>query len=668
MLRTLWPGLFLLLFAAVPARAELLLIPEPREVTPGTGRFAFGRTVTIAVASRNDEDRFAAGLLEEEIEATASGVDARVTDGTSGDIVIDRSAPAAVGDEGYRLEAGPKGVKLSGRTAAGVFYGVQTLRQMIRPEGIDAATIVDSPALRWRGLHDDVSRGPMPTMDALKRRIRTAAEYKLNLFALYLETAFAYRSQPLLAPPGGELTAAQVRELADYARRYHVTLLLEQQTFGHLERVVGLESYRALGELPTGGMLSPANPRSYVFVDSMLRELAPLTDSPFLHVGGDEIAELGRGQSKSLVDKNGLGPTYLAHLRRMRDLVQPLGKRPMVWGDALLEHRELIKQLPRELVVATWDYHVRPSYDDAIKPFRDAGLDLFVCSGVHNWNRVFPNLDQALPNLRGMARDGQRLGAIGSLVCTWDDNGDALFGLGWYPVLFGAAAAWQPGGADPARFRRAFDWAFFRHPGQEIVEAIDKLNTAHAMVGKVRPTDVTIELSWLNPARTDLDRRLLLMLEPVAAPLRLAQEEAITLIARARPRAGRNVDQLDYLEFAARRIHSIGTRAQLARRLTDLYKVALENQAPERASEAVAALQAMIGAMSQGREAAAVLRAEYERLWLAESRPYWLANILAQFDHDLGAWTAKSETLREHGVLMRSGRPLPAAEQIGFGR
>jgi len=666
MLRIRLSALLLLLFAA-PLHAELLLVPEPAEVTAGTGRFPFGRTVTIAVASRDPEDRFAAGLLEEEIEARAPGVDVRVTDGASGDVVLARDAPAAVGDEGYRLEAGPRGVKIAGRTAAGVFYGVQTLRQMVDTEGIDAATIVDRPALRWRGLHDDVSRGPMPTMDALKRRIRTAAEYKFNLFALYLETAFAYRSQPLLAPPGGELTAAQVRELAEYGRLHHVTVMLEQQTFGHLERLVGLESYRELGELPTGGMLSPANPKSYVFVDSMLRELAPLTDAPFLHVGGDEIAELGRGQSKSMVANAGLGPTYLAHLRRLRDLVKPLGKRAMVWGDALLEHRELIPQVPREMVVATWDYQVRDRYDDSIKPFRDAGLDLFACSGIHNWNRVFPNLDQALPNLRGMARDGQRLGALGSLVCTWDDNGDALFGLGWYPVLFGAASAWQSGGADPERFRRAFDWAYFRHPGHEIAEAIDRINSAHGRINKVRPTDVTIELSWLNPAGSDLDRRLLLMLEPAAAPLRLAQEEAIARIERARPWTGRNADQLDYLEFAARRIHAIGTRAQIARRLTDLYRTALDNQTTERSPQAVIALQAMVGAMNQGRENAAVLRSEYERLWLAENRPYWLANVLSQYDNDLRVWTAKSETIRERGVLMRSGRPLPGAEQLGLG-
>src|SRR5207302_2000535 len=104
---------------------------------------------------------------------------------------------ADLGDEGYRLEAGAKNVRITARTAAGIFYGVQTLRQMIEADGIPSATITDTPAMRWRGLHDDLSRGPVPTVDYVKRQIRTVSEYKINLFSFYIEHTYAYKSEPL---------------------------------------------------------------------------------------------------------------------------------------------------------------------------------------------------------------------------------------------------------------------------------------------------------------------------------------------------------------------------------------------------------------------------------------------------------------------------------------
>jgi hexosaminidase len=658
--------LTLLLIPAATA-AQLRLIPEPRSIQLGEGRLALRAPVTIAVASGEADDRFAAELLEQEIEAIG-GVEARVVAGREGAIVLARDPDLAdAGDEGYQLEVGARGARVIARTAAGVFYGVQTLRQMVEPGGIPVATITDRPALRWRGVHDDVTRGPVPTLDALKRRVRTLAEFKVNLYALYMEHVFDSPSQPLMTPAGGAITAAEIRELVDHARRHHVAVMLEQQTFGHMGRLLALETYRPLAEVPGAGSLSPARPESYAFAESLYREIAPLGSAPFVHVGGDEMAELGRGQSKALVERQGAARVYVDHLRRLRELIAAHGKRPMVWGDALLAHPERLADLPRDLVVATWEYQPHDDYARWITPFQRAKLDFLVSPGVSNWNRIFPNLDMALPNIRGFTLAGQRAGALGQLACTWDDNGDALFGLAWYPVLFAAAAAWQQGDSDPARFRRSFDWAFLRSPGEEAAAAVEKINGAHALLGRHRPTDATLELGWLNPVQSSLDQRLLLMIEPSAAELRRSQEDALVLLARARRGARRNADQLDYLGLAARRLHAIGTRALFARRIQELYRDALASQSPkERASQAVESIKQILGLMAQGREQTAELRTEYERLWLAENRPYWLPNVLAQFDHDLWVWVHQGEELRIATVQFRNGRPLPAAEQLGI--
>ncbi len=653
------------LLAAPPARAELRIVPEPRQVKLESGRFALQGTVTIATPSGSDEDRFAAELLKEELESHP-GIQARLVSQGGGQIVLARDPDLArVGDEGYRIESSPSGVRVRARTAAGLFYGVQTLRQMVQPDGIPAATLEDWPAMRWRGLQDDLSRGPVPTLESLKRRIRTAAEFKINLYGLYMEHSYAFRSEPLIAPPGGALDEAELKELDAFARRHHVELLLEQQTLAHLDHLLTLEKYRGLAEIPGGNMLSPALPATYALVESLVREIAPLTSAPFLHIGADEPADLGRGQSRAMVEKLGLAGAYFQHVRKLRDLLAPYHKRVIFWGDFAMKHPESLSDVPPDCIVASWSFEALERFEAYLRPFRAAKLDVMVCPGLSNWNRVFPNLDTAIPNLRRFTLEGQRQGAIGQLDCTWNDTGDALFGLVWYPALYGAAAAWQPGDCDPERFRRAFDWAFFRNPGTEMSEAVDRINRAHALVSSVRPTDVTIELSWLNPVLGGLDRQLLAMLAPVTVQLRTAQEEAIERIRRTRNRGARNLDLLDEYEAAAWRLHFLADRALWARRIQELYQEALANQSADK-NRAVGALRSILGLLAQGRARAVEMRALYERAWLVENRPFWLGNVLAQFDYDIATWQRRSEDFRVHTVLLRNGVKLPSAEQMGI--
>ena len=106
--------------------------------------------------------------------------------------------------------------------------------------------------------------------------------------------------------------------------------------------------------------------------------------------------------------------------------------------------------------------------------------------------------------------------------------------------------------------------------------------------------------------------------------------------------------------------------AEDAVRLQALYQEALASQAPDRHNHAREQLARILALLVQGREVTAALRADYERLWLAENRPHGLGMILAQFDRDARLWVDKSEEVRVHTVLFRNGKPLPTIEQIGF--
>ena len=272
---------------------------------------------------------------------------------------------------------------------------------------------------RWRGIHDDISRGPVPTLDYIKKQIRTCAAYKLNLFSLYIEHVFDYTTHPLIGPKEGALAAGEVKELVEYARRYYVTILPEQQAFGHLHHVLKNEIYNDLAELPHGHVLAPVNEKSYELIRDLYAELIPLFPGPLFHIGADETGELGRGKTKARAEKVGLGRVYLEHLKRVSEILKPYDKRLMFWGDIAMEYPELLGILPKDAIAVAWHYNPDPAFDKRLAPYKDAGLSLFVAPGANNWSRIFPNLGAAFVNIRNFVRDGQKYGALGMLNTTW---------------------------------------------------------------------------------------------------------------------------------------------------------------------------------------------------------------------------------------------------------
>ena len=150
-------------------------------------------------------------------------------------------------DEGYAIVPEANGLAVIAETSSGLFYGAQTVKQLIRGSGKETVllvpTIRDWPAMAHRGLSDDWSRGPLPNMEFLKREIRTLAAYKYNIFSPYFEHTFAYASTPVAAFPGGAMTPEEARELVAYAAKYHITIIPEQEAFGHLHHVLKFEQY-----------------------------------------------------------------------------------------------------------------------------------------------------------------------------------------------------------------------------------------------------------------------------------------------------------------------------------------------------------------------------------------------------------------------------------------
>ena len=682
--------LFLLLSSQASAQ-DLKLVPEPKQLQKHDGTFVITSKTRIVINTAHaDEDRTAAETLVEEIEESnrlrlkismarsvpKSGAIylARIGDDKHLAPTLEASKLAIddkFDDEGYVLDSNKDRIIIAARTGSGVFYGAQTLRQLIhRGEhnqgSVPSVAIKDWPTMRWRGVHDDISRGPVPTLDYMKKQIRTCAAYKLNLFALYIEHVFDYQSRPLIGPKEGSVTAAEIEELVRYAKRYYVTILPEQQAFGHLHHVLKNELYTDLAETPHGHVLAPVNEKSYEFIKNLFAELVPLFPGPLFHIGSDETFELGQGQSKDRVKEVGLGKIYLEHIKRIAEIMKPYNKRLMFWGDVAMHYPELLQILPKDVIAVAWSYGPSQKFDAQLKPYKDAGLDLFVSPGASNWNRIFPNLDTAFINIKNFVRDGQTYGALGMLNTTWDDDGESLFGMTWPAIVFGAACSWQQGELGIESFKSSYDWAFYRNDDSTFRDAIQELTRSHSLMRSAGAGEANDDAFWedafTEPGAKTAEKSL-----PAAHELRLAAERALASLYRNRVKARENADTLDYLIFAALRLDLLGMKIQFASEISKYYWDAYLNMSDrQRVRRDLNEITGTNARLEDLRDATTRLRGMYSELWLKENRPYWLGNVLVRYDNLASLLQSKIQSVQAAKQQYSQQQILPTPQRMGF--
>ena len=663
--------------------AAIQVIPQPRTVSRTGERFWLSGNAHLALADpKSADDRFAANDFIEDVKQT-NGINIRISRGTGRQSILigllnlpaiqsalKTSAinlPPTLNEEGYILRVDTERVVVAGATSAGVFYGLQTLKQLIRGEPgrtyIQGVKIVDWPAMRWRGVSDDISRGPVPTLDYIKRQLRTFAAYKLNMHSFYMEHTFASKAHPLIGPEGGSLTAEEIRELVGYAKSYHIEMVPEQQTFGHLHKALRFEKYNPLAETPYGDVLSPQQEGTYKLIADWYRELNELFPGKFFHIGEDETFELGEGQSREAARAKGVGAVYFEHLNRVRDLLKQYDRKLMFWGDIALNHPDLIGNIPKEMIVANWDYGPKDDYTNRIKPFKDAGLEQFVCPGVWGWNQIFPNVDSSSKNIINFVRDGQVAGATGMLNTTWDDDGESLFEMTWYGIVLGAAASWQSQAVDQKTFDSDFDWAFFRNEGDQFVDVIRALGSVNTVVG-IGTSD---EAFWRDPFTTNYQNYARANAEKLRQ-MRLKVEAAQERLIENRQRARKNSSMVASMLFAARRFDHLGRRAQTVEKLSREYWDAYLNLGDRTKVRRLRRYASPIyNQLREMAEELAILKAGYREQWLAENRPYWLDSVLARYDQAIAIWLAKSRAIEEAMRAYDATSILPNPEEVGLG-
>lgn len=355
------------------------ILPAPASIQRHAGAFTISRGTVIAALEEDGTRRLAGDLCR--LIARGTGIrpqimalhEAPATDA----IVLELTPPNAGHEEAYNLTITPERVTLRASAPAGLFYGVQTLRQLLpaaaeydavhfpqsRPVQLPAAQIVDRPRFGWRGAMLDVARHFF-TVDDVKRYIDLLALYKLNRLHLHLTDDQGWRIEIASWPdlttlggatqvgggPGGYYTQEQYAELIAYAAERFIMVVPEIDLPGHTNAAI--TAYEELN-----GNAEPAAPYFGIevgfialcvddditdrFVDDVVRELAAITPGPYLHIGGDEVETLSPEQ-------------YRSFIARTQEIVNAQGKQVIGWDEIALA------PLLSSTVVQHWRPHAAP--------------------------------------------------------------------------------------------------------------------------------------------------------------------------------------------------------------------------------------------------------------------------------------------------------------------
>jgi hexosaminidase len=373
----------------IPENA-MAIIPAPLSLTIQKGNFLFSEKCRIVVSPLNNDTKVAAEALAILVK-NPTGTEIPVIEGTkSGRGSVFMTLDTTVkNNEGYILSVTPKKVIVRARTAAGLFYAVQTIRQLLPPdvekesvfEGIQlslpACEIIDEPAFTYRGMHLDVCRH-MFSVEVIKKYLDMLALHKMNTFHWHLTDdqgwrieikklpeltkTGAYRKETLVGHArtkpavfdgekyGGFYTQDDIREIIDYAGSKFITVIPEIEMPGH--SLAALASYPDLactkGPFEVGttwgvfsDVLCAGKEDTFAFLHDVLTEVIDLFPGKYIHIGGDECPKVRwekcplcqkRIKDEGLADENELQSYFI---RRIESFVTSKGKKIIGWDEIL---------------------------------------------------------------------------------------------------------------------------------------------------------------------------------------------------------------------------------------------------------------------------------------------------------------------------------------------
>ncbi|MCF8335752.1 MAG: beta-N-acetylhexosaminidase [Bacteroidales bacterium] len=474
------------------------LLPAPQNVEPKPGNsIAPEELKSIYLYSEaEDDDRFAANRLQNQLDKLFDHhLDVQMADSYK-----DISRPAIIlgvpsedpefsefasplpvpkkdTDESYVLDIQEDLITVSGGGHPGVFYGVQTLVQLMEEakwanKDIPGLRVEDWPELNMRTVHLDVKHH-LDRYECLKNSIVKLAKYKVNGIVFEFENKFQYQSHPAIAAPNS-FTPEQVKKLTQFAHQYHIDIIPLVQGLGHAGYVLKHDEYKHLREDPESNWaFCPLKDGTYEVLFDLYRETIEATPGvDYLHVGGDEVRVMGRcPRCKKEKQEDGELGLYLTWLNKVNDFLEKHDRTMIFWDDVPLKEAEIyrfthsetsdkkfdslwtkgtarldniIDKFPQDGVFNRWNYGLAREKGNIriLDWYNKHNFNTLSATAIQNTRPLIPSYERKPANIKSFVSLSAEKNVLGALCTAWDDAG-VHFETFWMGFLASSEYAWS---------------------------------------------------------------------------------------------------------------------------------------------------------------------------------------------------------------------------------
>ena len=654
-----------------------VLLPRPQHIVYGAGSISLKNLKVRLLSDPAPEDHYAAMRLASCLAAkSGQPISVENDQASAPNITLDRTGavdalpkpgekPGPDSREAYSLVITEQGGEIKAKSSAGLFYGVQTVCQLANSDGtLPEVRIEDWPALAYRGVLVDMSEGPLPTEEEVKRQINFLSRWKINQYYFYSESSIELTGYPLLNP-GARFSKNQIRSIVAYARQRHIDVIPSLELYGHLHDLFRIEKYSSLADFPHGGEFNPRDPRVMKLITDWTDQICNLFPSPFVNIGFDETWQIQKaaqlqGKGTTAVD------LFIEQMGNVSRFFQRHGKTVMAWADIMVKYPGIVAKLPPGTIALPWNYDASPDpkYKHWLGPLVQYHIPLMVTTGVNSWDEIYPDYDMTFANIDTFLAVGKKAGTIGTINTIWTDDNQMLMRPSWPGLAYGAAAAWQSMPVVRNNFFSSYaDLMYPPQAASEISTALTKLAASEILLQRAIGHDTMNQL-WKDPFVPSVLKRSGGHQDDLRQS-RILSEEAMEDLYRAQSFL-KNPDRLDELLLEGKLLDYAGMKF--------LYSVAIvkEWQAlgqyptletlnddflPDVASQMHSKLADLMDGITG-------MQPEYKQAWLAQYKPYRLGTALGRWNAEYEFWRNLQAHLQSFSENYHQGSPLPTFQSI----
>lgn len=646
-----------LLFAgfsfSVQSQPHNSLFPQPKQLSYKEGKLALV-SLSIAFNTNQPDILFALRDFRTYIEqltgkpmrSRVSGITLKYVVKRKEEWLPDTSGAHNIEREAYSIKINNKGIQIDANTSTGLFYALQTLKQMVEKVGntiqLPFAEIVDEPTIPYRGVMMDFAHGGLPKVDEIKRQLDVLSFWKANQYYFYNEISIALNGYEGLNYKQG-YSQSEIKEIIAYGKERHIDVIPFMAFYGHLHDLLKQERYASLAIGNYGHELDPRKKEVGMLLKDWIAQYAKLFSSPFIHVGFDETWETAR-MAKETDTSLHSETLWLLHLKNIREELKKYGKTVLAWTDMSAYYPDILSKFPKDVIPVIWEYSPDSvALYNYLAPVLKADRKFFIQPAVSGWGHIYPAMAYTYDNIDLCLRTGMREKTLGFITSVWTDAVEPFVRPSLPFMSYGCVAAWQGTSPNRQTFEKKYANMLFGDSAASVQKACTDLADAVDLLQKVfgkntsnMPGGTIIE-SWSNPFDPYYTAITSAKSNELKA-VRIKCEEAEEIFIRAIQNAGtKNKDILEALRVTAKLMHYEATRFLWANVMAERWnKAMLEVKQNNFVYYDIAYL--CHGLIQDVMDELSTLKEDYAAAWLSENLPYRKNTILSRFDVEYGLW------------------------------